>query len=865
MKRLSFLNYSFLLAATFLFFVTSSSAEDASSQLKSEFELASLGETSDPSTGASRIINELTEETSNTTSSSMELVHKDGDSSDDLLNDVDEVVGDDHNVLSESESQVQTAADELDEAPAVDEIAESSGEMMVKSIDVVGNKAISIATILSKVKTRVGQEYIQTVISDDLKRLYNLGYFSDVRVDRQEQDGGFKVIFYVDEKPIIEEITFSKTRYYNAKVLTKKLKTKKGKFLDNKMLKDDIDTIKELYTKKGLTAAEIEVETFVDDVTNKATLHFVIREGYKVKIKQINVQGNYSYRDKKILSVIKSREKWFFNSGYLKSELLDEDIERIKSFYEQNGFIDATAEYSVEQLVQGNVEVTIHVNEGKRYFVGSIALQGNDVLSKREIFKSMENTKEGGVFSREKLSVDISKIRSLYFDRGYIFADVKEATSLDPESGKVEIKLDVIEGGLAYIEKVKIQGNERTRDIVIRRELKLSPGDRFDGAKLRRSKERLNNLGYFEEVGFDIEDTDYPDRKDLLVQVKEAKTGTFSFGGGFSTVDKIVGFIEVEQRNFDFANWPTFTGGGQHLSLRAETGSSRNNVRLSFTEPWIFDHPISGGFDAYRSARDREEDTGYAYDEERIGGILRFGKQFSDFVSGGLAYKRENVTIENFEAGVTPDLLAEGGTNAISTVGMNLARDSRDSTINPTKGTIVRGSVDVAGGFLGGDKDFYRSQLSGSYYVPLKFNSVLQFDVRTGFVNEFGDSQKVPIFERFFAGGARTIRGYEERGVGPLDSGTGDPIGGESMLVANVEYTIPIIEFLKLAAFFDAGNVWADVEDFASDDLKTGAGAGLRVKTPIGPVNLDYGYPLNDEPGQTDRSGKFYFSVSRGF
>lgn len=748
-------------------------------------------------------------------------------------------------------------------APAAD--ASSVQTSIVKAIEVKGNKTISISAVLARIKTRAGQEYIQSVVSDDLKRLYNTGYFSDVRVDRQDYEGGLKVIFYIEEKPVIGKITFSKLQYFSPKVLLRKMKTQEGKFLDNKSLKDDEDMINDLYAKKGLTLVEVQTETSKDEATNKAGVHFVIREGYRVRIRRINVSGNEQYKDKQIIKVIKTRAKTLFTSGHLSQETLDEDTERILSFYEQHGFIDATVEYTTEQLPKGFIDINIRINEGRQYMVGHITVGGNSVIGESEILNAMEVIKPDEIFSREKLSVDIARIRTLYFDRGYIFADIKDTTSLDPATGLVDVKIDIMEGSLAYVDKIKIQGNTRTRDIVIRRELRISPGERFDGEKLKRSKERLNNLGYFDDVGFDIEDTDQNDKKDLVVQVKEAKTGSFSFGGGFSTVDKVIGFIEIEQKNFDFANWPTFTGGGQNLKLRAETGSTRNNLLLSFTEPWLFDYPVSAGFDAFRTERDREQDIGYAYSEKRVGGNVRLGKEFSEYITGRVSFRREIVTIEDLESNVSADLLAEEGTNAVSAVGGSLIWDSTDSAFNPSKGLVVRGDVDVAGGFLGGDKDFYRTQAMGSYYVPLKFKSVLEFRLRAGFVDAYGDSEKVPIFERFFAGGARSIRGYDERTVGPLDANTEDPVGGESLLVGNIEYTIPLIDFVKLATFFDVGNVWAKTEDFASGDLKSGTGVGLRVKTPIGPINLDYGYPLNDEPGQAERSGKFYFSVSRGF
>ncbi len=740
----------------------------------------------------------------------------------------------------------------------------------VKSIEVIGNKTISIATILSKIKTRVGQDYLQGVVSDDLKRLYNTGYFSDIRVDRELDGEGYKVKIYVEEKPIIEEITFTKTKKIKRRTLEKKIKSKVGKFLDNKVLRDDEKTLKDFYNKKGLTTSEIEAETFVDEVTNKASIHFVVREGQKIRIQKINIYGNDAYSDGKIRKVIKTKPKiWVIRSGYLQEDVLKEDIDRIVAFYEQNGYIDAKAEYEIDYLYKGNIDIDITISEGRRYSVGEITVAGNEILSDREIAKAMENISEGGVFSREKLSLDISAIRTLYFDRGYIFARVNETASLNPDSGQVGVSIDITEGNLAYVERIKIEGNTRTKDNVIRRELKMFPGDRFDGEQIRKSKERLNQLGYFEDVTFDIEDTDSKDRKDLVVQVKEAKTGTFSFGGGFSTVDRIVGFVEVEQRNFDITNWPTFTGGGQHVQVRAETGSSRNNYRLSFTEPWLFGRPLSGGFDIYRSERDREDDTGFAYDETRTGGALRLGKRFTDIYSANVTYKLEEVDISDIEEGVSADLRAEEGENTVSTIGLGFTRDTRNSYVNPTKGWVQRWNVDVAGSWLGGDKDFVRYQYNTSYYVPLFWDSVLQFRLRAGAVKAIDDTTKVPIFERFFAGGARSIRGYDERDVGPLDDSTFDPIGGEGMLVGNIEYTIPLIQYIKLAVFYDIGNVWADLQDFSQGGYKAGFGAGLRVKTPIGPINLDYGYPLDDldelPEGQQERDGKFYFSVSRGF
>ncbi len=765
--------------------------------------------------------------------------------------------------------EVTTNSQESQTPPTTDAFTTNPGAKTVKFIDIQGNKSIGVSQVLAKIKTRVGQEYQENVVSDDLKRLYNTGHFSDVQIDHEDVDGGYKVIVKLKEKPIVDQLTFSKIRYYNKKFLESKMNTKKDKFLDNKTLKEDINTIEELYQKKGLTQVKVDVETSIDETTNKATLHFIIREGFRTKIKRIGVFGNTAYTDRKIIKTIKSRWAWLFNSGYLKDDVLQEDMTRIQEFYEQNGFIDAKATYKVEPFFKGLVYVNITIEEGKRYYVGNVTISGNSIFSEYDVTSNMKTIKTGNIFSHEKLEEDLNNIRNAYFDRGYISANAEEATSFNTESGKVDVKISIKEGNLAYINQIKIQGNTHTRDIVVRRELRMYPGDQFDGKKLRKSKERLRNLGYFEDVGYDIEDTDISDQKDLVVQVKEAKTGTFSFGGGYSTVDKLVGFVEVEQKNFDFANWPSFTGGGQDLKLRGQIGSTQQQAILSFTEPWMFDYPVSAGFDAFLTRVTKDSSNGYAYDEKRMGGDLRLGKSFNDNLSANSYYKLEEIKINNMEDNVAADLAAEEGTNVVSSTGLSLTNDYRDSPLSPTKGWLWINSADVAGGVLGGDKNFYRMQTSASYYIPFKFGddqtSVLRIGGKTGVIKAYGNTGSVPIFERYFAGGEQTIRGYEERKVGPLDSNTQDAIGGETTVLGTVEYTVPVIDIIKAAVFFDTGNVWSKAKDYGSGGIKSGVGPGLRVKTPIGPINLDYGFPLNKQSDGSSKSGKFYFSVSRGF
>ncbi len=768
---------------------------------------------------------------------------------------------------SESSQPAQQLSAPQPEAQPMPEAASSL--KIVKAIDIQGNKSIGIAQILARIKTRVGEEYQDAVVSDDLKRLYNTGHFSDVQIDHEPLDDGTKVIVRLKEKPIVGEITFSKIRYYNARYLLNKMKTKKDKFLDNKTLKDDINAIEDLYKKKGLTQIKVDVESFIDDTTNKASLHFIIREGFKVKIKRVYIYGNVAFPDKKIIKVMKSHWAWLFASGLLKEDQLEEDMKAIQSFYEKNGYLDAKATYVIEPLYQGLVNVNVTIQEGNRYYVGEVSFSGNVILSDQDIKSHLKNLKEGNVFSHEKMEEDVGNVREAYFDRGYIAALVEEATSFNTTTAKVDVKVSIKEGKLTYINKIKIQGNAHTRDIVVRRELKMYPGDQFDGAKLRLSKQRLKDLGYFEDVGYDIEDTDREDYKDLVVQVKESKTGSFSFGGGYSTVDKLVGFVEVEQKNFDISNWSTFSGGGQDIRLRAQIGSYQRDFLLSYTEPWLFDHPVSAGFDAYYTENLKDSSTGYAYDQKTLGGDLRLGKALNDNLSVGGVYRLEHIHISNLDPGVSSALAEQAGSSLVSSLGFSVTNDYRDSKLSPTRGWAITNNADIAGGPLGGNKNFYRLQTSGQYYYPIRIHdvtTVIEVSGRTGIVQAYPSTPDVPIFERYFTGGQDSIRGYDERSVGPLDPNTNDAIGGEALLLGSVEYTVPIIEIIKGAVFFDTGNVWDKVRNYGTGGIKSGTGLGLRVKTPIGPIKLDYGIPLEKQPGQTKKgSGKFYFSVSRGF
>ncbi|MDP2044176.1 MAG: outer membrane protein assembly factor BamA, partial [Candidatus Omnitrophota bacterium] len=554
----------------------------------------------------------------------------------------------------------------------------------VTAIEIKGNKSISSNVIISKMKTRIGSAYQENIVSDDLKRLYLLGFFSDIKIDTQNYKDGLKVVVTVVERPIIEKISFAGISRITMKEekLKEQLKSRETQYLDYPSLAEDARILKKMYEKIGFSQADITYKVDLDAKTNKAKVDFNVIEGRKVHIKDIIIRGNKAFSSGRVLKLLKTKRAWFFNAGVLKEEALKEDIERVKSFYQREGFTDVTMDYEVKPDAKKAylLYIIISLVEGKKYLVGSVIIQGNKDIAEKEILSRLNNCIPGKVFSQEAMKNDITGVQGLYFDRGYISAIVQESTVVNSATSRVDITYGITENQVVYVDKIKIRGNIKTKDVVIRRELRIHPGEKFDGEKLRRSKERLTNLGFFEEVSYDTEETKLADKKNLLVDVKETKTGSFSFGGGYSTVDQFVGFVEIEQKNFDWRNWPYFTGAGQNLKLRASLGNLSNGYELSFTEPWMFDYPVSFGFDVYHRQHKRDTDVGYGYDEKVTGGDLRLGKEISEYLRTDIMYRLDQIDISNISSNAaSTDLKDEVGKNFVSVISPGLTYDSRDN------------------------------------------------------------------------------------------------------------------------------------------------------------------------------------------
>jgi len=732
-------------------------------------------------------------------------------------------------------------------------------------VKVEGNKAISSATVLSKIKTIPGSQFSQDVINDDIKRLYALGYFTDVAIDAEEHEEGITVTIIVEEKSVIQDIVFEGNEKMRTQRLKKIMQLGVGDMLQFSKLSEDISEIRSLYEKNGFYRVSVKYELEKSADFNEVIIKIFIDEKMRIRIKRVSLEGNKAVKKSEILDLMETRTAWFFRRGFFDDEVFADDLDRIKLHYEDKGFLDVTITPKFDHDDEkGTMYITLKIDEGSQYEVRDITINGNIILPESEIREKI-SLEAGKPFSFTGLRESVEGVRALYYYKGYMNAQVLVEKLVDPATKTLDICFTIDGKDVVYVGKVYIKGNSKTKDIVIRRELRAYPGDRFDGDKIRRSKERLYNLGFFEDIYFDTVPTKEPDVSDLEINVKETKTGEFSFGGGYSSIDQFMGFVQVSQRNFDILNFPYFTGDGQHLGVRAEIGMVRRDFDVSWTEPWILDYPLSFGFDAYHRTHLRKSDVGYGYEEVRTGGDLRFGKEFMEYYTASLMYKLENVNITDVSPEATQDLRDEEGDNWLSTLMTGVQFDNRDNIYSPTRGWYLGSSLNNTGGFLGGDKDFLKGFFWSNFYISPINKLVLELKGRAGLANEYGNTEKVPIYERFYAGGAETIRGYRERKVGPRDPSSNDPIGGEGLMIGNAELTFPIYEkLIKGAVFYDIGNVWGNIEDFAQGGYKQGAGIGVRVKTPIGPIKVDWGYPLS-ENHDDDREGQFYFSVSHGF
>jgi outer membrane protein insertion porin family len=467
--------------------------------------------------------------------------------------------------------------------------------------------------------------------------------------------------------------------------------------------------------------------------------------------------------------------------------------------------------------------------------------------------------KEGTVYSPKGLKDDAKALVDGYGAGGYVDLELKpQSTPAGP--GVIDITYNIQEGVRSFVQRINIVGNSRTKDKVIRREVLIAPGDLFSTPRVDVTKKRLENLGYFSKVETYPQDTDVPGRKDLTIEVEEKRTGALNFGAGFSTIDSLVGFVELTQGNFDIMNWPAFTGGGQKFRAKVQYGTQRKDFLLALTEPYFLDRPLSLGGQAFYSEADFLSSV---YSQRNVGFAIDLRKPLNPFLSVSLDYRLEDVELFNVALGLSPELLRELGAQLKSVVGVTFTWDTRDSAFLTHSGHRVVYSPFVSGGPLGGDSQIWGFDLEGSQYFHLWWDNILVLNAEFATVSNWGGNDDfVHIFDRLFLGGSNNLRGFNFRDVGPKDH-NGEPLGGKTLLRATVEYTFPIIEHVRGAVFYDVGSLNESSNQLGTQHIGSDFGIGVRLDLPIGPLRIDYGIPIQKDGN--DNGGKFNFNVGYQF
>ncbi|MBI4827164.1 MAG: outer membrane protein assembly factor BamA [Nitrospirae bacterium] len=723
---------------------------------------------------------------------------------------------------------------------------------LIKSIDITGNRKIEEAAIRSKMKSLAGEPFSESTVHDDIKSIYSIGYFDDISVDIEQFEGGVKLIFTLKEKPAIASIDFQGNKEFDAEKLREKATIASGAIANPPLIADNVEKIVSFYQSEGYWHARV-IPVIREISEDAVALTFQVEEGKKVVIKDINIEGNSALSDREIEKVMATKEWWLFSfitsSGKYSKDLLSVDIERIRELYNSKGYIYVVIS---EPEITLNPEKTklfikINISEGDQYRVGDVKFAGNAVFESSRLSAGLK-TVSGEIFDRSALRTDIDNIVELYMEKGYARADINPLIDVDNGKKAANITMSITEGAVFSIGRIEISGNKKTRDKVIRREMRLDEGQTFNSRLLKRSYQRITNLDFFESVNITPLPRVDESLIDLHVKVEEKLTGMLSVGGGYSSVDKFMVMGEVTQANL--------FGKGLYLKLKAELSATRTNYNISLRDPWFMDKPVSASMSLYNESYEYPD-----YDKKTTGGSVGLGKELSEYVAGNIIYNFESVEITDVAEGASSLISDQKGKSITSSISPSIWKDTRDNYIDTTTGARTALYTTVAG--LGGDNYFVKGIIDSGRYFPLFWDTVFSLRGRAGYASGFNEKE-LPIYERFYVGGINTVRGLSFGEAGPRNP-NGERIGGNKEVIFNAEFIFPLAKEAKLkgVAFFDAGRAFENNEKIYINELRPTTGVGVRWTSPFGPIRLEWGYNLDKQIDES--SSKIEFTMGGVF
>lgn len=717
---------------------------------------------------------------------------------------------------------------------------------LIKSIEIEGAGKISESTIYSKIESRVGSPFSKNTVRDDIKKIYRIGYFDDVRVNIDSFEGGVQLIFILKEKPTIVSIDLEGNDEFEEDDIKEHITVAPGAISNLSLITDNVEKIVAFYQSEGYWLAKA-VPVIRDLTDDTVALTFQIDEGPEVAVREITINGSSGISSKKIKKTMETEEKGFFSfftgSGVYRKDQIRVDLQNIRTLYQNNGYVFASVSEPSITLSADKTDmfITINVSEGEQYRVGAIGIKGNTLFSDTEVNEKLE-TASGEIFDRGLLKKDIDTILDMYMEKGYARADVVPDININKDTTTADITLSIVKGDIFRIGQINIEGNTKTRDKVIRREMRLDEGDIFNKKLLQRSFQRINNLNYFEKVDVAPEPRLAENLMDINIDVEEKLTGMISLGGGYSSIDKFMVMGEITQTNL--------FGKGLYLKLKTHLSSRRKNYNLSLRDPWFMDKPLSASISLYN------EETEYIdYNKKATGGSIGFGKELSEYVGGNISYTLESVEITNLTEDASNLIREQEGKKLTSSISPSIWRDTRDNYLDPTTGARHSLALSLAG--LGGDNYFYKYLFSSAWYIPAKWETTIGLRGRLGYATGFGDKD-LPLYERFYVGGISTIRGLGFGEGGPRND-EGEKIGGNKELIFNAEYIVPIEKEIKLKGVFfvDYGAAFDDRDNINLSDMRYTTGFGIRWMSPFGPLRLEWGFNLDPKEDEDDNKVEF--------
>jgi outer membrane protein insertion porin family len=759
-------------------------------------------------------------------------------------------------------------------------------------IEFDGFRSTSDQYVMGNVQLRSGMNYDPAVLDQSIRALYSTGHFEfvEARVDKA-QDQTIDVVFELVSKYTIERIRFLGNDNHTDSRLASKAEVDAGKSLDEYLVSVGGDNIAAYYVEKGFPDVEVDYRIQRDEQTGYAVVIYDIVEGGKVRIDEIFFEGNEALSDKKLLKQLETSKhgwlSWLTGSGKFDEKKFKEDLTILRKFYSDSGFLDCEIkeeEVSIDFVESDEIVITIPLVEGQLYYLGEFSVENATVYTTDELL-GVVRLEKGDPFSPQDVDDAAIAIRDYYTSSGYLDSRVRAERVPNIETRQIDVVFRVRESEKFYVESINVEGNTKSKSRVIIRELALSPGDVFDLRRMDVSKRRLKNISFFEDVRLNPEPTNIPGRKDLGITVREGRTGSFTFGAGFGSVESVVIYLEVTQGNFDLFNWRSgFQGDGQKFRFRASIGRTSNQILIAFEEPWLFEQRLAFGVEIYRSESDFNSAD---YNELRTGFELYLRRRLFELVEARLSYRMELVEIFDVDRNPDPtqagnDIRADGsvandgiadvfqsaeGEDLVSKVGLTFLRDTRETLIFTRKGNRSSLKFEYAG--VGGDINYYKLEGRTAQFIPTfdAFEQSLSIIARAGSVSPFGQSDSVPFYDRFYLGGPDTLRGFDYREVGPRDSDTtarDEAVGGNTYALVSFEYGFRIAEPLGLVVFYDWGFVNENDFDFNMSEYADNWGVGARIMLMGSPLKLDLGIPITSPEGAGGGT-QFNFSFGTRF